>query len=73
MTRAFILVDQPLQAELLDNFCFIQCFLLILFIGDPENTLRQVSPTPGSLLGVYEEEYCTLLTSVQAFPKQTGD
>lgn len=48
MTGTFVFVDQPLQAKLLDNFCLIQRFLLILFISDPENIRKQISPTFGS-------------------------
>lgn len=62
MTWAFVLVDESLQVKLLNNFCFIQCFLLILFISDPENIQKQISPTSSSRLVVfsnieaYEEE-----------------
>lgn len=53
MTRAFVLVDEPLQAKLLDNFCFIQRFLLVLFICDPENVQKQISPTSALLLTIF--------------------
>lgn len=89
ITRTLILVDEPLQVELLHNFCFIQSFLLILFIGDPENIQFniQFSGTPKHIFLAYISclivsslcqhklmvRFFALLTLISAFLRWMGD